>query len=61
MEENIFFKHPTQGFIKGIKPSAIKVIEQLETQGWFRCKGLKDATPYVEEKKTKKKSKKKKA
>jgi len=58
MEENVFLKHPTQGFIKGVKASAISVIEQLKNQGWFRCNGLKDATPYVEKKKTKKKTKK---
>lgn len=54
----IYLKHPTQGFIKAIKESATPVIKQLETHGWFRCKGLKDATPYSEAKADKKSSKK---
>tara|TARA_R110000824_G_scaffold165201_2_gene341762 strand:+ start:3096 stop:3248 length:153 start_codon:yes stop_codon:yes gene_type:complete len=49
-------KHPTQGFIKELKESASDIIEQLETQGWYKCQDRKDSTPYKQpSKKTKKK------
>jgi hypothetical protein len=50
-------KHPTQGFIKGVKDSSPDIIKQLESQGWFRCQDRNDPTPYKEVKKkaTKKK------
>jgi len=53
-----FMKHPTQGFIKGVKDSSPDVIAQLESQGWYQCQDRNDATPYQEPKKTKSKSKK---
>tara|TARA_R100000458_G_C8206251_1_gene195182 strand:+ start:556 stop:714 length:159 start_codon:yes stop_codon:yes gene_type:complete len=39
-------KHPTQGFIKGVKDSSPDVIAQLESQGWYQCQSRSDATPY---------------
>ena len=41
-----YMKHPTQGFIKGIKDASPDVIKQLESQGWYRCQARNDATPY---------------
>ncbi len=52
----IYLKHPNQGFIKEVKETSSDIIDQLETQGWYKCKGIKDSTPY---KKTSKKTKKK--
>ena len=52
-------KHPTQGFIKGVKEDSPKVIEQLETQGWYRCQDRNDSTAYKAPAKKKKSTKKK--
>ena len=41
-----YMKHPTQGFIKGVKEESPDVIKQLEAQGWYRCQGHNDDTPY---------------
>tara|TARA_Y100000401_G_scaffold2268_1_gene1669 strand:- start:1637 stop:1789 length:153 start_codon:yes stop_codon:yes gene_type:complete len=41
-------KHPTQGFVKGVKEESSDVIKQLETQGWYRCQSRSDTTPYKE-------------
>ena len=55
-----YMKHPTQGFIRGVKDSSPDVIKQLESQGWYRCQDRNDATPYkAATKKTTKKTTKK--
>ena len=54
-----YMKHPTQGFIKGVKEDSPKVIEQLETQGWYRCQDRNDSTAYKAPAKKKKSTKKK--
>lgn len=54
-----YMKHPTQGFIKGVKEDSSKIIEQLESQGWYRCQGRNDATAYKAPTKKKKKTSKK--
>ena len=58
--EQVFYKHPTQGFIKTIKKDSKNVIAQLENQGWFQCTSYNDPTPFKEVVKKTKKSKKKK-
>ncbi len=51
-----YMKHPTQGFIKGVKEESADVIKQLESQGWYRCQSRSNAAPY--KKASKKKAKK---
>tara|TARA_R100001463_G_scaffold32022_6_gene71940 strand:+ start:1209 stop:1373 length:165 start_codon:yes stop_codon:yes gene_type:complete len=51
-------KHPTQGFIKGVKDASPDVIAQLESQGWYQCQDRSDATPYKAPAKKAKKTKK---
>jgi len=50
-----YMKHPTQGFIRGVKEASPDVIKQLENQGWYRCQSRSDATPYKEASKGKSK------
>ena len=54
-----YMKHPTQGFIKGVKEDCPDVIKQLESQGWYRCQDRNDATAYKASTKKKKSSKSK--
>ena len=53
-----FMKHPTQGFIKGVKDASPDVIAQLESQGWYQCQSRSDTTPYKAPAKKAKKTKK---
>lgn len=54
-----YMKHPTQGFIRGVKEDSPDIINQLESQGWYRCQDRNDSTPYKTPDKKKKSSKSK--
>ena len=52
----IYMKHPKQGFVKEVKEKHTDLIKSLETEGWYKCAGKKDVSPYKKPVKKKKDS-----